>query len=129
MGKVVTANVRTVRSVPLSISSEKLKKAGIPADFEVRGEMLMPIASFKRMNDEREKQGLSLFANPRNATAGTVRQLEPGITAQRRLDYFAYMLISGGRNLFDQHWQALNALENSGITVKSRRTLATKCGE
>src|SRR5437764_2770995 len=128
-GEDVTSNVRTVRSVPLSVSSEKLKKAGIPADFEVRGEMLMPIASFKRMNDEREKQGLSLFANPRNATAGTVRQLEPGITAQRRLDYFAYMLISGGRNLFDQHWQALNALENAGFKVNPRRALATNFDE
>src|SRR5436309_2526913 len=61
-GEDVTANVRTVRSVPLSVSSEKLKKAGIPADFEARGEMLMPISSFKRMNDEREKQALSLSA-------------------------------------------------------------------
>jgi DNA ligase (NAD+) len=124
-GEDVTLNVRTVRSIPLSISAEKLKKAGIPADFEVRGEMLMPIASFKRMNEEREKQGLSLFANPRNATAGTVRQLEPSITAQRRLDYFAYMLISGGRNLFDQHWQALNALDAVGLKVNLRRALAT----
>jgi len=128
-GEDVTANVRTVRSVPLSISGEKLKKAGIPADFEVRGEMLMPIASFKRMNDEREKHGLSLFANPRNATAGTVRQLEPSITAQRRLDYFSYMLISGGRNLFDQHWQALNSLEDVGFKVNPRRALATNFDE
>jgi DNA ligase (NAD+) len=94
-GEDVTLNVRTVRSIPLSISPEKLKKAGIPADFEVRGEMLMPIASFKKMNEEREKQGLSVFANPRNATAGTVRQLEPSVTAQRRLDYFSYMLLAG----------------------------------
>jgi DNA ligase (NAD+) len=129
VGEDVTLNVRTVRSIPLGISKDKLKKAGIPSDFEVRGEMLMPIASFKRMNDEREKHGLSLFANPRNATAGTVRQLEPSITAQRRLDYFAYMLISGGRNLFDQHWQALNALENAGFKVNPRRTLATNFDE
>ena len=128
-GEDVTSNVRTVRSVPLSVSGEKLKKAGIPTDFEARGEMLMPIASFKRMNDEREKRGLSLFANPRNATAGTVRQLEPSVTAQRRLDYFAYMLISGGRNLFDQHWQALNALENAGFKVNPRRALATNFDE
>src|SRR5204862_7983814 len=128
-GEDVTLNVRTVRSIPLSIPKEKLKKAGLPQDFEVRGEMLMPIASFKRMNDEREKQGLSLFANPRNATAGTVRQLEPSITAQRRLDYFAYMLVSGGKHLFDQHWQALNALENAGFKVNPRRTLATNFDE
>src|SRR5262245_35341093 len=72
-GEDVTSNVRTVRSVPLSIAKDKLKKAGIPADFEVRGEMLMPLAGFRRMNEEREQQGLSTFANPRNATAGTVR--------------------------------------------------------
>jgi DNA ligase (NAD+) len=85
-GEDVTANVRTVRSIPLSISKEKQKKTGVPLDFEVRGEMLMPIASFKKMNEERQQKGVSLFANPRNATAGTVRQLEPSITAQRRLD-------------------------------------------
>src|SRR5713226_9650989 len=66
-GEDVTSNVRTVRSVPLSVAKEKLKKAGIPADFEVRGEMLMPIAAFKKMNGEREEKGLSQFANPRNA--------------------------------------------------------------
>ena len=81
IGEDVTLNVRTVRSIPLSIPLDKLKKAGIPADFEVRGEMLMPIAAFKKMNEEREQKGLATFANPRNATAGTVRQLEPSITA------------------------------------------------
>src|SRR6202040_708877 len=69
IGEDVTLNVRTVRSIPLSIPKDKLKQAGIPADFEVRGEMLMPVAAFKRMNDEREQKGLSQFANPRNATA------------------------------------------------------------
>ena len=123
-GEDVTGNVRTVRSVPLSISLEKLKKAGIPADFEVRGEMLMPLASFKKLNDEREKYKLSLFANPRNATAGTVRQLEPSITAQRRLDYFSYMLLANGRSIFDKHWQTLNALDAAGFKVNPRRALA-----
>jgi len=124
IGEDVTSNVRTVRSVPLSISHDKLKKAGIPADFEVRGEMLMPIASFKKMNEERAKQELSQFANPRNATAGTVRQLEPSITARRRLDYFAYMLIANGRTIFNQHWETLNALEDAGFKVNPRRALA-----
>src|SRR5215813_12342337 len=68
VGEDVTLNVRTVRSIPLSIPKEKLKKADIPVNFEVRGELLMPLNSFKKMNEEREKQGLSLFANPRNAT-------------------------------------------------------------
>lgn len=153
-GEDVTSNVRTVRSVPLSISHDKLKKAGIPLDFEVRGEMLMPIASFKKMNEERAKQELSQFANPRNATAGTVRQLEPSITAQRRLDYFAYMLIAstgartgegarrptnsdfGGTGVtaraatvFPNHWQTLNALDDAGFKVNPRRALATNFEE
>ena len=130
IGEDVTANVRTVRSVPLSISPEKLKQAGIPPDFEVRGEMLMPIASFKKMNEDREKHGLSVFANPRNATAGTVRQLEPSITAQRRLDFFAYILIANGSGartnaVFDNQWLTLNALEAAGFKVNPRRALAS----
>ncbi len=123
-GEDVTLNVRTVRSIPLSIFSERLKKAGLPPNFEVRGELLMPIASFKRMNEEREKTGLSVFANPRNATAGTVRQLEPGITAQRRLDYFAYMLLVDGRTYFDRHSKTLEALETAGFKVNPARTVA-----
>ncbi len=129
VGEDVTSNVRTVRSVPLSIAPEKLKKSEIPRDFEVRGEMLMPIASFKKMNEEREKHGLSMFANPRNATAGTVRQLEPSITAQRRLDFFAYILIANGAGIFDHQWKALNALDYAGFKVNPRRALAKNFGE
>ena len=117
IGEDVTLNVRTVRSIPLSIPLDKLKKAGIPASFEVRGEMLMPIAAFKKMNEEREQKGLSVFANPRNATAGTVRQLEPSITAQRRLDYFTYALLKDGRTCFDHHSETLNALDAAGFKV------------
>src|ERR1700724_1940548 len=93
VGEDVTLNVRTVRSVPLSIPKEKLKKAGIPVDFEVRGELLMPLAAFKKMNEERETKGLSLFANPRNATAGTVRQLESRGTAERRPHFFSLVMV------------------------------------
>src|SRR5271169_2724499 len=82
VGEDVTLNVRTVRSVPLTIPSKTLAKGDLPSDFEVRGELLMPLSSFQRMNEEREQQGLPKFANPRNATAGTVRVLEPNITAQ-----------------------------------------------
>ena len=124
IGEDVTLNVRTVRSIPLSIPLDKLKKAGIPADFEVRGEMLMPIAAFRKMNAEREQMGLSAFANPRNATAGTVRQLEPSITAQRRLDYFAYALLKHGRTHFDRHWETLNALDAAGFKVNKTCKLA-----
>ncbi len=129
VGEDVTLNVRTVRSIPLSISKEKLKKAGIPADFEVRGEMLIPLASFKKMNEDREAKGLPAFVNPRNATAGTVRQLEPSITAQRRLDYFAYSLLQNGNTYFERHWQALNALDVAGFKVNPARTLATNFDE
>src|SRR5258708_14944431 len=123
VGEDVTLNVRTVRSVPLSIPKEKLKQAGIPADFEVRGELLMPLAAFKRMNEERESKGLSLFANPRNANAGTVRQLESRVTAQRRLDYFAYGLLQNGRTYFDRHSKTLDALNAAGLKVNPHRKL------
>jgi DNA ligase (NAD+) len=128
-GEDVTLNVRTVRSIPLSISKETLKKAGIPPTFEVRGELLMPIAAFKKLNQEREKQGLATFANPRNFAAGTVRQLEPGITASRRLDYFGYMLLVNGRTYFDRHWETLNALEQAGFKVNQARSLVKNMDE
>jgi DNA ligase (NAD+) len=129
VGEDVTLNVRTVRSIPLSIPKEKLKAAGIPPDFEVRGEMLMPLAAFRKMNQQREEKGLSLFANPRNATAGTVRQLEPSIVAQRRLDYFAYMLLRDGRTFFDRHWESLDALHAAGFKVNASRKLAKSFDE
>src|SRR5215468_3400521 len=111
VGEDVTPNVRTMRSVPLSVSAAALKKAGVPADFEVRGEVIMPIDSFKRMNDDREAEGLPRFANPRNFAAGTIRVLEPNIVAQRRLDYFAYFLLVDGKYFPDLHSDALEALQ------------------
>jgi DNA ligase (NAD+) len=129
IGEDVTSNVRTVRSIPLSIPTEKLKKAGIPSDFEVRGEMLMPIASFKKMNEGRVDKGLPAFVNPRNATAGTVRQLEPSITAQRRLDYFAYALLKNGATYIDRHCETLNALDAAGFKVNPARVLAKNFDE
>src|SRR5882724_1781656 len=129
VGEDVTANVRTVRSIPLSIQKEKLKKAGIPQDFETRGETLMPVAAFRKLNEERAQQGLSTFANPRNFTAGTVRQLEPGITAQRRLDYFPYALLKDGRTYFDRHSKTMDALEAAGFKVNPHRKLAKNLDE
>jgi DNA ligase (NAD+) len=128
-GEDVSLNVRTVRSIPLSIAKDQLKNSGIPPDFEVRGEMLMPLAAFKKMNEERERKGLSLFANPRNATAGTIRQLEPSIAARRRLDYFAYMLLQNGRTYFRRHWDTLNALDAAGFKVNAARSLAKNFDE
>ena len=129
VGEDVTSNVRTVRSIPLSIAKEKLKKAGIPEDFETRGEMLMPIAAFRKLNEDRAQHGLATFANPRNFTAGTVRQLEPSITAQRRLDYFPYMLLKDGRTYFDRHSKTMDALEAAGFKVNPHRKLAKNLDE
>jgi DNA ligase (NAD+) len=122
-GEDVTLNVRTVRSVPLSIPKDKLKKSGIPANFEVRGELLMPTAAFKKLNAEREREGLPTFANPRNFTAGTVRQLDASITAQRPLNFFGYMLLENGRTYFDRHWKTLDALDAAGFKVNPNRKL------
>jgi len=117
-GEDVTGNVRTIRSIPLSVDAKALKKADLPADFEVRGEVLMPLVAFTRMNDDREAQGLPRFANPRNAAAGTIRVLEPNIVAQRRLDYFAYFLLAAdGSNIFDRHSGSLAALQAAGFKV------------
>jgi DNA ligase (NAD+) len=129
VGEDVTLNVRTVRSVPLSIPKDKLKKAGIPADFEVRGELLMPTASFKNINEERERNGLPTFANPRNFTAGTVRQLDSNITAERRLDYFPYILLQNGRTYFDHHSKMLAALEAAGFKVNPNHKLVRSMDE
>jgi len=129
VGEDVTLNVRTVRSIPLVISKNKLKKAGIPPDFEVRGEMLMPLAAFRRLNEEREQQGLATFANPRNFTAGTVRQLEPSITAQRRMDYFAYFLLKDGQTFFDRQSKTMDAMETAGFKVNPNRKLAKNLEE
>ncbi|HZW93447.1 MAG TPA: NAD-dependent DNA ligase LigA [Candidatus Eremiobacteraceae bacterium] len=129
VGEDVTLNVRTVRSVPLSIPKEKLKKAGIPPDFEVRGELLMPTAAFKKVNEERERKGLATFANPRNFTAGTVRQLDANITAERRMDFFPYILLENGRTYFDRHWKTLDSLVAAGFKVNPNRRLVHSMDE
>ena len=129
VGEEVTSNVRTMRSVPLVVDSAKLKKAGIPQDFEVRGEVIMPLASFERMNEDRERQNLSKFANPRNAAAGTIRVLEPNIVAQRRLDFYAYFLLVNGQYFPDHHADALDDLHAIGFKVNPNRTVAKSIDE
>jgi len=123
-GEDVTSNVRTMRTVPLAISAAALKKAGVPPDFEVRGEVIMPLAAFERMNDERQREGLEKFANPRNAAAGTVRVLEPNIVAQRQLDFYAYFLLVKGHYYPKEHSDALAALRTAGFKVNSGYELA-----
>ena len=128
-GEDVTANVRTIRSIPLNISAQHLKSAGLPKAFEVRGELLMPTTSFARMNEEQEQKGLPKFANPRNATAGTVRQLDPRITASRRLDFFAYGLLVDGHTIFDRHSKALKCLQTVGFKVNPNHRLVHSIDE
>jgi DNA ligase (NAD+) len=129
VGEDVTSNVRTMRSVPLSISTAALKKAGIPANFEVRGEVVMPLAAFERMNEDRESQGLSKFANPRNAAAGTIRVLEPNIVAQRRLDFYAYFLLVDGKYYKEKHSESLQALKAAGFKVNPHHIVAHNIDE
>jgi len=130
-GEEITANVRTIGSVPL-----RLQLAGPPAWVEVRGEALIPDDSFAAINAEREARGESLFANPRNACAGTLRQLDPKVVAARRLSFFAYTLHlppadsagEGGGNGQDpprplSQWQALQWLEAAGFRVNPHREL------
>jgi DNA ligase (NAD+) len=126
IGEDVTSNVRTIRSVPLSISAAKLKAAGLVSpggglaqEFEVRGEVVLPQAAFVKMNEERVEAGMAPAANPRNAAAGTIRTLEPNIVAQRRLDFYAYFLLKGGDFLLPSQSEALNALRAAGFRVNA----------
>jgi DNA ligase (NAD+) len=116
----VTTNVRTIRSVPLSISAAKLKAVGLPQSFEVRGEVVLPQTAFVKMNEERVAAGMAPAVNPRNAAAGTIRTLEPNIVAQRRLDFYAYLLLQDGDALLPLQSHALDALRTAGFKVNQR---------
>ncbi|HEX4643896.1 MAG TPA: hypothetical protein VH161_10525, partial [Candidatus Acidoferrales bacterium] len=94
-GEDVTANVRTIRSIPLSVDAAELKKLHLPANFEVRGEIIMPRRAFEALNERQEAEGGKIFSNPRSAAAGAVRVLDPEITRSRRLDFYAYLLLAG----------------------------------
>ena len=122
VGEDVTENARTIRSLPLRARTD------LPA-FEVRGETVMNRRAFERLNAEREERGLSRFANPRNAAAGSLRVLEPQITASRRLDYYTYFLLVDGRPVLDSQWQSLNELERMGFKVNKRRCLCASLDE
>ena len=128
-GEDVTSNIRTIRSVPLSITAQRLKKAGVPVPFEVRGEVVMPAAAFARLNEEREQQGLPAAVNPRNAAAGTLRTLEPSIVAQRRLDFYAYFLLIDGEYMAAGQQATLDALAALGFRVNPHRKLVANVEE
>jgi DNA ligase (NAD+) len=118
VGEDVTENARTIRSLPLRTNSTL-------AHFEVRGETVMLRRAFERLNQDRDERGLSRFANPRNAAAGSLRVLDPSITASRRLEFYTYFLLVGGRPYYPSHWESLDALNKMGFKVNARRKL---CG-
>ena len=107
-GDDVSANVKTIRSLPLSIP--------LQAEVEVRGEIYLPFSSFEKINQEREAKGESLFANPRNAAAGTIRLLDPREVAQRNLDVFLYYIFVNGQSQESQ-WQNLQLLKELGFKI------------
>ncbi|GAB4389818.1 MAG: NAD-dependent DNA ligase LigA [Thermodesulfovibrionales bacterium] len=111
-GEDVTRNVKTIRSVPL-----RLQGIEVPAKMDVRGEIYMHIKEFEALNREREKRGEPLFANPRNAAAGTVRQLDPSVTASRRLHIACYGVGEVKGAEFKTQWDILNALRKARVPV------------
>ena len=110
-GDDVTANVKTIRSVPLKLMGDRY-----PAAFEIRGEILLPWAEFDRLNKEREEQEEPLFANPRNAASGTLKQLNPAIVAARKLDAYFYYLL-GEELLAETHFDNLEAARSWGFKI------------
>ncbi|MFC1916638.1 NAD-dependent DNA ligase LigA [Chloroflexota bacterium] len=119
-GEDITQNLRTIRSIPLSMPEEA------PPRFEVRGEVFLPKAGFHKLNQERADEGLPLFANPRNAAAGSVRQLDPRITAKRPLDIYIYMLgYAVGKTTPPTHWETMEYLKSLGFKVNPNNALLT----
>jgi len=115
VGEDVTANVRTLKSVPLSISP----LPGLPEEFEVRGEVYFPFRSFEKLNRDMEAAGKQPFMNPRNAAAGSVRQLDPKVTAGRNLQTFMYTLDPAGPAR--SQWEVLEGLQRMGFRVNPNR--------
>ena len=117
-GENITQNLRTIRSIPLSVTGE------VPARFEVRGEVFLPKAGFNKLNQERVAEGLPLFANPRNAAAGSVRQLDPRITAKRPLDIYIYAIgYADGMAIPHGHWETMEYLKSLGFKVNPDNAL------
>ncbi|HJX93251.1 MAG TPA: NAD-dependent DNA ligase LigA [Pyrinomonadaceae bacterium] len=118
IGEEVTQNARTIRSIPLRLNS---KAKPINGEIEVRGEVFIPLDVFQNTNAEREEQGEPRFANPRNAAAGAIRQLDSRLVARRKLDMFVYDLLVDGRKPFATHWESLDWLDRAGFRVNPHR--------
>ena len=110
VGEDVTENARTIRSIPLQLK-------GFQGNREARGEVVLNQKAFQKMNAEQEAHGQRLFANPRNAAAGSLRVLDPSITASRQLEYFTYFLFADGAPVHKTQWEALEALKSLGFKV------------
>ncbi len=110
-GEDVTPNVKTVRSIPLRLDDAAMKKLKLAKSFEVRGEILMTRKAFEALNRQQEENGGKIFVNARNSAAGSLRVLDPAITAQRNLDFFAYYLYVDGKVPFAKHSDSLEALK------------------
>ncbi|HEY3027339.1 MAG TPA: NAD-dependent DNA ligase LigA [Pyrinomonadaceae bacterium] len=125
-GEDVTQNVRTIRSIPLKL---KTPSAKLGETVEVRGEAYLPRKVFEKINAEREEADEPRFANPRNAAAGAIRQLDPMLVAKRRLDLFPYDVISGERKAFATHWESLQWLDKAGFHANPHRALCPSIEE
>ncbi len=118
IGEDVTLNLRTIRSIPVSLLGKP------PAYLEVRGEVYLPVEEFRRLNEERTSQGEQLYANPRNTGAGSVRQLDPKVTASRNMQIWVYGLGETSNGLRpDNHWDALEWLKSLGFRVNTHNRL------
>jgi DNA ligase (NAD+) len=121
-GEDVTPNVATIEAVPHGVDAAKYKRLGLDGDLEVRGEIIMPLKAFAKLNEQQEELGGKRFANPRNAAAGSVRVLDARITASRRLDFFGYYLLAGSRTPFTRHSDELEAISALGFkALESKR--------
>jgi DNA ligase (NAD+) len=126
-GEDVTQNARTIRSVPLRFKREAKV---LDTNVEVRGEVFLPREIFEKTNAEREEAGEPRFANPRNAAAGAIRQLDSRLVAKRKLDMFVYdLFVGGGRKPFATHWQALEWLQAAGFRVNPHRKVCPTIDE
>ena len=129
MGEEITQNVRTIRSIPLRLNFDGLENI---AKVEVRGEVFLPLQVFKEINEKRQKAGEQVFANPRNAVAGTLRQLDSRIVAQRQLDFFAYTLHITGlddSSIANTQWEALELLQRFGFRVDTNHKICHSIAE
>ena len=118
VGENVTQNLRTIKSIPLTLQGEP------PPYLEVRGEVYMPIESFRRLNEDRAERGEPLFANPRNSGAGTIRQLDPKVTASRNMQIWVYTLGDAGDSAYPgDHWETLAWLKSLGFRINPENRL------